>query len=252
MKLLDPQQSHQHSLTVLNTLYEYDDFMESINTLVDLGCGDGLDLEWWATRTTRDETPEPLNIKCTGIDVRENLPLAHKYTNIVYQRTDYENITYSSKTAKFDVLWCHNAFQYCINPVATLNHWWHIANDGAMLILMLPQTTNIAQRQQIFTQGSGCYHHYTLVNLIHMLSVNGWDCGSGFFLKRPDDPWLHAIVYKSTCEPFDPKSTSWHQISEAKLLPECAEKSIYAHDFLRQQDLVLPWIDKSIAWLGKL
>ena len=36
MTFSSAQQSHQHSLYVLNQLYEYDDFMASINTLADL------------------------------------------------------------------------------------------------------------------------------------------------------------------------------------------------------------------------
>ena len=57
-----PGDSHQHSLETLNQLYEYDDFMLSLRTMVDLGCGSGDDLAWWATRTTRDDNPQPLNI----------------------------------------------------------------------------------------------------------------------------------------------------------------------------------------------
>jgi hypothetical protein len=56
---IDGISSHKHSLQTLETFYEFDDFMESIGTLADMGCGSGLDLEWWATRTTRDETPRP-------------------------------------------------------------------------------------------------------------------------------------------------------------------------------------------------
>ena len=115
------EESHQHSLQTLNQLYEYDDFMESITTLVDLGCGDGLDLQWWSTRTTRDDTPVPLNIQCTGVDTLETLKIAKKYSNIRYQRTDFENTPVEfSKKFKFDVLWCHDAFQYCIKPIETL------------------------------------------------------------------------------------------------------------------------------------
>ncbi len=91
------EKSHAHSLETLNILYEYDDFMESINTLVDLGCGQGLDLEWWATRTTRDDNPKPLNIKCTGVDILSSLPVAKKYPNITYQLLDFEEIIPSPK-----------------------------------------------------------------------------------------------------------------------------------------------------------
>ena len=76
------EDSHIHSLQTLNSLYEYDDFMSSIDTMVDLGCGTGLDLEWWATRTTRDEIPKMLNIDCIGVDLFPQLSMAKKYKNM--------------------------------------------------------------------------------------------------------------------------------------------------------------------------
>ena len=88
------EQSHMHSLQTLNALYEYDDYMESIGTLVDLGCGAGLDLAWWASATTRDETPRPLNIECVGVDQNENLSIAKKYPNTTYQRGNFEDKIY--------------------------------------------------------------------------------------------------------------------------------------------------------------
>ena len=242
-----PQESHQHSLETLNTLQEYDEFMESIKTLADLGCGSGLDLKWWATRTTREDNPQPLNIKCTGIDINESLPIARNYNNIVYQKTNFEDLDNLSQKNQFDVLWSHDSFQYAINPVQTLSNWWNMATNGAMLILIVPQTTNIHQHKLAFTQESGSYYHHTVVSLIHQLAVSGWDCHSGFFLKRPQDPWLHAVVYKSVLGPQDPRTTSWHKLSELGLLPESAERSIYARDDLHQQDLVLPWLDGSLT-----
>lgn len=245
----NPEASHAHSLQTLNWLYEYDDFMASIDTLVDLGCGTGLDLEWWATRTTRDETAEPLNIKCTGIDLCDTPILARKYSNIVFQQTDFEKHITTPKKKKYDVLWCHDTFQYVINPIETLKLWHSIAEPGAMLCLVLPQTTNLEHRNLSIVQPAGFYH-YTLVNLIHMLAVAGWDCASGFFLKRANEPWLHAVVYRSDLGPQDAKS-SWYQLAETGLLPETAVKSINKYGFLNQHDLVLPWLDKNLYWYGQ-
>jgi len=241
------KKNHMHSLETLNILQEYDDFMESVDTLVDLGCGDGLDLEWWATRTTRDEIQRPLNIKCTGVDILPNLPIAKKYSNITYQLLDFEQLVPPPKKTKFDLLWCHNAFQYAINPIQTLIKWRNIANENAMLVLILPQTTNIDRRVMSITQADGCYYHYSLINLIHMLSITGWDCRNGFFLKKIEDDWLHAVVYKSNQEPLDPRTTQWYDLMEKNLLPESANNSINSHGYLRQQDLVLPWLDKSLT-----
>ena len=251
MTFRNADESHEHSLQTLNTLFEYDDFMESIGTLVDLGCGAGLDLEWWATRTTRDDNPIPLNIRCTGIDIAKPPSVIKKYSNISYQQMDFEKSLVTPNKAKYDVLWCHDAFQYCINPIQTLTQWRDIAEDGAMLVLSVPQTTNMDIRQLSFVQPSGCYYHHTLVSLMHMLAVTGWDCNSGFFLKRPDDEWIHAIVYKSDHEPMPPSTTTWYELAEKNLLSETAVASIQRHGQVRQQDLTLSWIDKSLSWMGR-
>jgi SAM-dependent methyltransferase len=250
MTFRNAEESHAHSLETLNMLYEYDDFMASIDTVVDLGCGSGLDLEWWASRTTRDDNPEPLNIDCIGVDLLPHLSVAKKYANITYQSADFETTLYPKKNTTFDVLWCHDAFQYAVNPIETLSQWWHVASDGAMLALILPQTTNFSKRQHAFIQPTGVYYHYTLVNLIHMLSVAGWDCGSGFFKKMPTDSWLYAVVYKSQHAPMNPKTTSWYDLAERKLLPESAEQCVKRFGELRQQELILPWLDKSLIHFG--
>lgn len=245
----NPEASHAHSLETLNWLYEHDDFMASISTLVDLGCGAGADLEWWATRTTRAENSEPLNISCSGLDLADSLTIARKYPNITYQKNDFEKLVNTPHKKKYDVLWCHDSFQYAIDPLNTLKLWRTIAEPGAMLCLILPQTTTIDHRSIKITQPVG-FHHYTLVNLMHMLAVTGWDCASGFFLKKPTDPWLHAVVYRSETEPLSPKA-SWYELADTGLLPETAVKSINKYGFLDQNDLVLPWLDKNLIWYGQ-
>ena len=246
---MSPQDSHKHSLKTLETFYEFDDFMESIDTLVDMGCGTGLDLEWWATRTTRDNNPRPLNIKCMGIDRAPSLPLAHKYPNLTYRSSNFEQ-PIPIGHCKYDVIWSHDSFQYAINPFQTLRNWRDVVSDGGMMILILPQTTNLEFNVKAFDQRDGVYWHWTLVNLIHVLAVSGWDCHSGFFLKSPTDPWIHAVVYKSLHDPMDPQTTRWYDLIEKNLLPDSAVASINRHGYLRQRDLVLPWIDKSLNSLA--
>lgn len=245
MTFAHPEDSHLHSLQVLNRLYEYDDFMVSIKTVLDLGCGSGDDLAWWATRTTRDENPEPLNIRCTGVDLVPKVDLTKKYNNVLYQYVDFES-DIAPTPQGFDVLWCHDSFQYAHSPVKTLSNWWHLASPGAMLYLAVPVTQRIHRGQLDYHLPSGSYYHYTIVNLIYMLATAGWDCRSGFFKQAPMDSWIHAVVYKSTHEPQDPKTTNWHALSELKLLPESADRSVFAHNYLRQQDLVVPWLDHSL------
>ena len=245
------EQNSRPSLDILNALQEYDEFMESIDTLVDLGCGDGADIEWWATRVTREDVPKPLNIKCTGVDLIDQLFAPRTHKNVSYLGTDFEQLTTAFGNKKFDVLWCHDAFQYCIDPIGTLIRWRDITNDGGMLAITVPTTITTHHRQLAFTQQSGCYYHHTMISLIHMLAITGWDCHGGFFLQKPNDSWIRAIVYKSEQEPLDPKTANWHQLRELNLLPESAAESVNAHNYLRQQDLVLPWLDHSLTWMGQ-
>jgi ubiquinone/menaquinone biosynthesis C-methylase UbiE len=242
---ITPQQSHEHSRNTLEMLYEYDDFMGSIDTLIDLGCGSGLDLEWWATRTTRDEKQTPLNIKCTGIDLPPALPIAKDYHNIQYWSQNFE-LPITIHKHKYDVVWSHDSFQHVTNPFTTLANWYNMMSEGGMLALILPQTTNLEFNRQAFDQQDYCYYNWTIVSLMHVLAVSGFDCNAGFFLKHPNDVWLHAVVYKSQHEPMDPRSTRWYHLAEKNLLPESAVKSINSHGFLRQRDLILPWLDKSL------
>jgi len=80
-----------------------------------------------------------------------------------------------------------------------------------------------------------------------VLSVSGFDCAGGFFHKNPDDPWLHAVVYRSELGPQDPKTSTWYDLMERNLLPYSAQEGIRRHGYLRQRDLVLPWLDRSMT-----
>ena len=241
----NPQESHQHSLEVLNELYRHADFMESVGSVIDLGCGTGLDLEWWATRTTQDDNPQPLNIKCIGVDVQPQLPMAGRYKNISYISGDFETVLPLNKK-KFDVVYCHDSFQYVINPFDTLKLWREFTNPNGMLVLVLPQTTNLEFNREAYDQPSGVYFNWTLVSLIHVLSVTGWDTAGGFFLKKPNSPWISAVVYRSESDPLDPRTTSWYDLAEKNLLPQSAADGVRRCGYLRQRDLVLPWLDKNL------
>jgi SAM-dependent methyltransferase len=237
--------SHNHSLETLNTLYEYDDFMLSIRSVLDLGCGSGDDLVWWATRTTRDDVPMPLNIDCTGVDLLESVIKIKNHDRIRYQSTDFEGVI-TPYPKGYDILWSHDSFQYAKNPLQTLSQWWDLASPGGMLYICVPITQQIHRRQLDYFLPSGSYYHYSLVNLIHMLATCGWDCRSGFFRQSQQDSWLHAVVYKSEHRPLDPKTATWYQLSELKLVPESADRSIQDNGYLKQQDLVVPWLDRSL------
>lgn len=246
----DDAASHAHSLQTLNLLYEYDDFMASVGTVCDMGCGAGLDLEWWATRTTRDDDPKPLNIICQGIDRERTLRIANTSLHIKFLQDNFEGIAHPPRH-RFDVIWCHDSFQYALDPLGTLRRWRGLMNPDAMLVLILPQTTNVDGDTLAYDQPDYVYHNWTMVSLIHALAVSGFDCRSGYFLKEATDPWLHAVVYRSEQLEFDARITRWYHLADAGLLPESAVVGLQKYGQVRQRDLVLPWLDKSHRWLGQ-
>ena len=244
-------ESHQHSLETLTLLQVHSSFMESVDTLCDMGCGSGADLEWWATCTVacEDESELLLEINCLGVDTNKELSAVHKHDNIQFLSGDFENITIDKKQ---DVIWCHDSFQFAINPLQTLGHWYNVLDTDGMLVLLIPQTTNIKYNRQSFVQPDYHYYNHTLVSLIYMLSVNGFDCRNGFFQKHPTDPWLKVVVYKSATPPMDYKTTKWYHLAETELLPESACDGINSYGVLRQEDLILPWLDGSLRMFNNI
>ena len=243
-----PQESHIHSREMLDVIETFYEFMISVNTVADMGGGAGLDAEWWATRETDPDVDttgkaQPLNIKTFVIDDQAKFDVKH--SNVTHLKLDMENTGLDSE--QYDVITSHNSFQYALNPISTLRHWWDLCNLNGMLALQIPQTTNIKYNRHDISNPNNEYHHYTLVNLIHMLAVSGWDCKSGLFIKDLRDPWIKAVVYKGEVKPQDPRTTSWRDLANLDLLPDSAAESINKWGYVKQQDLILPWFSGHVG-----
>ena len=113
-----------------------------------------------------------------------------------------------------------------------------------MLCLTVPTTTNLQYYKHKFI--SIGYYNHTLPSLIRMLAVNGWDCRDAYFKKDINEPYIHCAVYKSAVEPLNPATTGWYELADAGLLNESMEKSIDRYGYLRQEDLITMWLDKSL------
>jgi hypothetical protein len=186
--------------------------------------------------------PEPLNIKSTVVDIVDKFDVKHE--NVIFHKADFEDTGLPKDS--FDVITSHDSFQYALNPVKTLAHWWELANPNAMLALQVPQTTNIRHNRQDFISENFTYNHYTLVNLMHMLAVSGWDCKDAYYWKKIGDPWIRIVSFKSDVIPMDPRTTTWYDLMDKELLPASAERSINKWGYVRQEDLELPWITRSL------
>jgi SAM-dependent methyltransferase len=233
----------RHSLKILNQLREYDSFLDSLRVIADMGCGTGEDITWWATLETRDDPPKPYNYKCFAVD-RDPTKLSQivQLPNIVRWEKDFTNTRIFS--TKIDLMMAHDSLQYSHNPLETLKNWNYAMNVNGMLIISVPQHSGVEYNNYYSRSYSGCYYHYTPVNLIYMLAVNGFDCRDAYLLKKFNDPWINVAVYKSDIEPMDPASTSWIDLIDTGLLNISVVESIKKYGYLRQEDIVYPWLDK--------
>jgi trans-aconitate methyltransferase len=236
--------SHQHSLETLNLLYEYDDFMDNLTVIADMGCGAGLDSEWWATLMDRDDDPKPHNYTVYAVDHNTSIiepSVLSANPNIITVNGDFE---YATLPKSVDLMWCHDAFQYALNPLATLGHWSKMMTVNGMLIISVPQFQGYQYNRMVTRSMSGCYYNHNVVSLMYMLAVNGFDCRDCFFVKNANNSWMTAAVYKSHLMPFNYATTSWHDLAEHDLISDSAILSLSRYGHVRQEDLITRWLDK--------
>jgi trans-aconitate methyltransferase len=235
--------SHAHSLQFLNMLYEYDDFMDSLEVIVDMGCGSGQDLDWWATLEDREDPPEPHNYVCYGVDldVTRVDPATVQLPNVKLISGNFEH---QLLPRSVDFVWCHDSFQYVVNPLQTLAVWNRNMNANAMLALSLPLHQSHQYNRMVTRSYNGCFHHYNICNLMYMLATSGFDCRDCFFQMEENVDWLNIAVYK-TMEPLDPATTTWYHLAELGLVNDSVIQSLNRYGHVRQEELLFNWLDRN-------
>ena len=239
-----PQASHAHSRTILDLLYQYDSFMDSIEVVADMGCGAGLDVEWWATLATRDDPPEPHNYLVYAVDrdtkhLDPEILSKNKNIKVIEGDISQERII----PRQIDLMWCHNSFQYVLNPLQTLKNWNDMMNINGMLILSIPQHQTYQYNRLHTRSYNSCYYHYNVCNLMYMLAVNGFDCRDCYIQMESNNPWLYFAVYKDR-SPLDPATTSWHDLADKNLVNDSVKTSLNLYGYVRQEDLIFTWLDR--------
>ena len=139
MAFRNAYESHEHSLQILDLIYGYDSFLDSLSRVADFGCGAGLDAEWWATLETRDDPPEPRNYIVYAVDknISQLDDSVKSLPNVHTIEANVEDPEFNLRS--LDLIWCHDVFQYVVNPMGTLRHWNNMMSANGMLMLSFPQ-----------------------------------------------------------------------------------------------------------------
>jgi SAM-dependent methyltransferase len=239
---------------MLNLINSYDDFMDSVTSVADFGCGSGMDINWWARNEyieyTEDdngnvfETVRPRNYKCYAVDrdlkqiTPELLP-----DNVHLIEGNFENKLLPTKV---DLIWCHNSFQYVTNPLNTLKLWNEQMVENGLLYIAMPYQTSYLNNRLVTRSHNFAYFNHNFLSMVYMLAVNGFDCRDAYFLKRRDDPWMQLAVYKTGIAPMDPAKTSWYDLAEKNLINDSMKNSLNAFGYIRQEDILYAWLDKNL------
>ena len=236
--------SHMHSLELLNVIYGYDSFLDGISIIADMGCGAGLDTEWWAKLTTRDDPPEPRNYLVYGVDrdTSQFIPsILEENTNIKLIKGDFE---FSVLPRKVDLIWSHDSFQYTRDPLKCLASWKNSINVNGMLMMMIPQTTFLVGNKLNIHNHSGQVHNFNILNIMYMLASSGFDCNDAYFYRKENSPWLYLAVYASAHDPME--NATWYDLAERNLLNDYMVNSVNKYGYARLEDLVVRWLDRGL------
>jgi hypothetical protein len=227
-------------------LYQYDSFMDSIQVVADMGCGAGLDVNWWATLTTRDDPPEPHDYLVYAVDQNikqiEHEVLLNKNIKVLEGNFEERLIP-----REIDLIWSHDSFQYAVNPLNTLRVWNEQMSMNGMLVLNVPLAQTYGYDRIQTRSFSGCYYNHNICTLMYMLAVNGFDCRDCYVYMAPNYGWVHMVVYKSYA-PMDPAATTWFDLADKNLISDGAMASLNKYGHVRQEELMFTWLDKDWRW----
>lgn len=246
MMFSDPKLSHAHSLETLTLLNGFYDFKKSIKTLLDVGCGSCLDLQYWADMTVEINDNgglAPLNINCYGIDKAEITHAESQHKNINVLQHDFNN-KLPFDNLKFDVVWCHDTLQYSYSPIQLLRNFNDVMTSNSMLYLCVPSTTNIVHNKFKNYTLDNYYNTFTLTQLIYLLALNGFDVKDAYFKKEAYEDIIEVVTYKIS-DPLD-YNTTWYELQEKELLSETASGIVNNIGYLTDQGLVTTWVDGNV------
>lgn len=235
--------SNLHSLNFLNQIYQYPEMMESVASVLDVGAGDGHDSFWWANADDGDErNPAPLDILVTAFDKDPKWNEQYQHKNIKHLTGDWDTIEFKEK---FDVVWAHSVLQESKNPLKFLHRMNTFTSDGGVLCLSFPTTINTFYGEPDHRVYPLVTQPITIVNLIHMLALSGFNCREGFLYKQPNTNIINAFVYKDSNEVYDYNEKTIYELVD--FLPESCEQQLNKYGYITNKNLIIKWLSGTIV-----
>lgn len=234
--------SKLHSLNFLNQIYQYPEMMESIASVLDVGSQNGHDAYWWATADDGDEdNPVPLDIEVTAFDKDPRWEKEYEHKNITFLKRDWEDVEFKKK---FDVVWAHSVLQEAKDPLKFLHKMNSFCSDGGVLCLSFPTTVNTFYGEPDHRIYPVADHHITIVSLIYMLALSGFNCKDGFLYKQPNTNIINAFVYKDSNDVYNYGEKTIYDLVD--FFPEPCQEQVTKFGYITNKGLILKWLSGTI------
>lgn len=211
--------------------------------VLDVGCGDGIQAEWWASRQPPDAEDRydiKPSVECHGVDLFP--PSSDLVNKFYYKQGDYHNLTY--KDSQFDIVWSHFSLEYSPTPFKALAEWRRVCKPDGHLYLTIPGSfkkkfgrihTGIKPGQQSW---------FTVPMLMYMLAYTGWSPKNSFFEQDFKNGVIRGLIAanpeQSTA--IDPVTTNLYEMAEKGVFNEWCNAMINDTGTFDESRLVITWV----------
>jgi SAM-dependent methyltransferase len=248
--LLNNNQTRKlHSAKFLNEVETHPDLMLSINSVLDVECGEGYDSEWWATRYdiwTDPKNPTPLDINVTSVSRVDEISAEVKnLDNVNYQQTAKE-FWMNLPDKKFDVVWCHSVLHKFSNFYNVLQEINKVQDQDGMLCVTVPKLHNIFYGEPDYRLYPDCHTDINIVNLIYGLALAGYDCKDAYFLQEKNSNLINALVYKNSENIYNLGEVTPYDLMEMDRLPPSMVQQLNKFGYVSNKNLFLSWLDGTL------
>lgn len=217
-------------------------FDQSLNVL-DVGCGLGMQAEWWATRRPKldnDKFGLKASTECHGVDLYPaDGGLIDKF---FFKQEDYHNMSYSN--AQFDIVWSHFSLEYSPSPMKALAEWRRVCKDDGHLYLTVPCSFKKKFGRIHTDTKPGQQSWYTAPILINMLAYTGWLPKDSYFQVDFKKGVIRAIIAANPDQstPLDPITTNIYELDERGLFDRWCSAMIHDRGMIDESNLVITWV----------